>query len=134
MVGQIDQRGQQGHGDRVAEHAISRPVWLHQSSLIYDDEYILLALISAVEVVVSFFYLQFGGHLFTSFIDSIIQQTSIYGILTFKLLLVAMVVFTCETLGYRKPALGRKVMAVVNLLALVTLSVVVYEFVLLLMQ
>ena len=131
MVGQIDQ---QGHGNHAAEHTVRRPAWHQQSSLIYEDEYILLAIISAIEVVVCFLYLQFGGHLFTTFIDTVIQQTGIYGLLTFKLLLVALVVFTCETLGYRKPTLGRKVVNVVNLLSVVTLSVVVYEFALLLMR
>lgn len=120
MVGQVDSR------------AVRRPTWFNQSSLIYEDEYILLALISAFEVVVSFFFLQHGGHLFTSFIDSVIQQSGLVGLLAFKLVIVALVVFTCETLGYRKPALGRKVISIVNLLALVTLVVVTYEMVLLL--
>lgn len=112
----------------------ARSIWLNQSSLIYEDEYILLALISALDVVISFFYLQYGGHLFTNFVDTVISQTGMYGLLAFKLLIVALMVFTCETLGHRNAAVGRKAITVVNLLAVVALSVVVYEFTLLLLN
>lgn len=120
MVGQVESR------------FTSRQLWMNQSSLIYEDEYILLALVSALDVVVTFFYLQFGGHLFIDVIDNLLLNTgftSLYILLTFKLIVFAMVVISCETLGVRRPSAGRKVITMVNLMAVVALGMVMYQMV-----
>jgi|GEM_PF-5688007 hypothetical protein len=103
-----------------------RREWLPQSTLLYEDEYIWLAILSAIDVVLTYFYLQFGGQLISPFVDAVLNEAGLYGLLVIKLLSVAIVVMGCETLGHRRSALGRKVITIVNLLAVVAVTHVVY--------
>lgn len=108
----------------------ARREWLPQSTLLYEDEYIWLAILSAIDVVLTFFYLQFGGQLVSPFVDAVLNEAGLYGLLMIKLLFVTIVVMGCETLGHRRASLGRKVITLVNLLAVVAVVHVVYAIVL----
>jgi len=106
----------------------ARREWLPQSTLIYEDEYICLAVLSAINIVLTFLYLEFGGYFINPFVDAVLQESGLIGLLSIKLFFVAAVVMGCETLGHRRTELGRKLITIVNLLVLVAVGYVVFAF------
>ena len=105
-----------------------KPRWLSQSSLLYEDEYLLLAVICGLDVVVSYLHLHYGGNLFYNLLDDLLVQTWLWGLLAIKLVIFALVVMACETIGCRRPATGRKLINIINVLAALALGVVLYQF------
>lgn len=106
-----------------------RREWLPQSTLLYEDEYICLALITALDVVLTYGLLQTGGHFISPFVDAVLNEAGLLGLLSLKLFFVAAVVMGCETLGHRRANLGRKVITIVNFLAIAAMAFTSYQFI-----
>lgn len=120
MVGQVQ---------TSSDMPIRRP-WLPQSSLLYEDEYIWLAVLSGIDVVLMTLYVQWGGRLISPLVDEVLMHTGMLGLLSAKLVIVALMVMCCETLGRRRPNVGRKVITVFNLFTLAAVAILTYELVL----
>lgn len=113
----------------IQSKVAARREWLPQSTLLYEDEYICLALVTALDVVLTYVLLQSGGFFYSPMVDAVLTEAGLIGLLSLKLFFVAVVVMGCETLGHRRANLGRKVITLVNLLAVGALAFTSYQLI-----
>lgn len=77
--------------------------------LLYEDEYIWLAILSALDVTLNWVILNSGGRIFNPIVDSFIQTGGFGAMLVFKLLLVSLLVLICEDVGRARPTTGHRI-------------------------
>lgn len=77
-------------------------------SMLYPRAYKWFVLISAVDLVLTWFILLLGGQEVNVLADAVIAHAGLKGILLYKFCLVILVVLLCEVVGRRRPRLGRK--------------------------
>jgi hypothetical protein len=76
--------------------------------MLYQRAYKWFVLISAVDIVLTWFILLLGGREVNLLADAVIAHTGLQGILIYKFCLVVLVVLLCEVIGRRRPQLGRR--------------------------
>ena len=76
--------------------------------MLYQKAYKWFILISAVDLVLTWFILLLGGKEVNVLADAVIAHTGLGGLITYKFCLVILVVLICEIVGRRRPQLGRK--------------------------
>ena len=81
--------------------------WLSIPPMLHPTAYKWFVLISAVDVVVTWFILLLGGTEVNVLADTVIRYAGLKGILIYKFCLVILVVLLCEVVGRRRPRVGR---------------------------
>lgn len=81
--------------------------WLSIPQMLYQKAYKWFVLISAMDVILTWFILLLGGTEVNGLADAVIAHTGLKGILIYKFCLVVAVVLICEVVGRRRPRLGR---------------------------
>ena len=94
--------------------------------MLYQTAYKWFVLISAVDIVLTWFILLLGGSEVNVLADAVIAHAGLKGILIYKFCLVILVVIVCEAVGRRRPWIGRNLarLAVVITALPVVLSIV----------
>lgn len=82
--------------------------WFSLPPMLYPSSYKWFVLISAVDVVLTWFILLIGGTELNVVADAVIALFGLHGILTYKFCLVILVVLICEVVGRRRPRVGRQ--------------------------
>lgn len=77
--------------------------------MLYQRSYKWFVLLSALDVVLTWFILLLGGTEVNVLADAVISRTGLNGILIYKFCLVIVVILSCEVIGRRRPRLGRRV-------------------------
>lgn len=75
--------------------------------MLYQTAYKWFVLLSAVDIILTWFILLLGGTEVNALADAVIARTGLKGILIYKFCLVTIVVLICEVVGRRRPRLGR---------------------------
>ncbi len=98
-------------GSSFVPATISRPrrriSWLSSPPMLYQTAYKWFVLISALDVVLTWFILLLGGSEVNVLADAVIAHAGLKGILIYKFCLVVLVVLLCEIIGRRRPRVGR---------------------------
>ena len=81
--------------------------WFSVPKMLYRTAYKWFVLISAADIVLTWFILLLGGKEVNALADAVIAYAGLKGILTYKFCLVILVVIICEIVGRRRPRLGR---------------------------
>lgn len=77
-------------------------------AMLYQRAYKWFVMLSALDVVLTWFILLLGGTEVNALADAVISRTGLNGILIYKFCLVIVVVLSCEVIGRRRPQLGRR--------------------------
>ncbi len=81
--------------------------WFASPPMRYPTAYKWFVLISALDVVLTWFILLLGGREVNILADAVIAAGGLKGILIYKFCLVVLVIVICEVVGRRRPILGR---------------------------
>ncbi len=92
---------------RSAVPARRRIGWFSLPNMLYQTAYKWFVLLSAVDIILTWFILLLGGTEVNALADAVIASTGLKGILIYKFCLVTTVVLICEVVGRRRPRLGR---------------------------
>lgn len=76
--------------------------------MLYPKSYKWFVLVSALDVVLTWFILLVGGSEVNVLADAVIASAGLKGILIYKFCLVLLVVVICEVVGRRRPRAGQK--------------------------
>lgn len=82
--------------------------WLSVPPMLYPKSYKWFVLVSALDVVLTWFILLVGGSEVNVLADAVIASAGLKGILIYKFCLVLLVVVICEVVGRRRPRAGQK--------------------------
>ncbi|MFM1831143.1 MAG: hypothetical protein RLZZ558_1483 [Planctomycetota bacterium] len=93
----------QHEGPEVAE----RPDWLSAPPMRYQNGYLWLLLLSAVDVIFTWHILRRGGEELNPVADLIIRTWELPGAIAFKFALVLFVIVSCEIVGRQRDRWGR---------------------------
>ena len=78
-----------------------------QPQMLYQDEYVWLLFVSAMDLMLTWLVLGLGGVEVNPVADAVHLAWGFSGMIVFKLCLVLLVVLICETIGRRQPQRGR---------------------------
>ena len=82
--------------------------WFSIPQMLYQTAYKWFVLISAVDVILTWFILLLGGNEVNVLADAVIAHAGLKGIVVYKFCLVVFVVLICEVVGRRRFGMGRK--------------------------
>ncbi len=97
--------------------------------VLYPQAYIWFVFLSAMDVCMTVMVLHWGGSEVNVLADAVIQRWGLAGMVTYKFVLVGVIVTICEVIGRRKRRVGK---AVSVFAVVITAVPVVIAFVLLL--
>jgi len=90
-----------------APDAPQRPDWLSAPPMRYQNGYLWLLLLSAVDVIFTWHILRRGGEELNPVADLIIRTWELPGAVAFKFALVLFVIVSCEIVGRQRDRWGR---------------------------
>jgi hypothetical protein len=79
--------------------------------MLYPNLYTWLLFVSALDVMLTWVVLYYGGREANAIADAVIQHLGLPGIVLFKFALVLLVIIICEIVGRRRPRTGQKLAA-----------------------
>ncbi len=74
----------------------------------YPQAYVWFIFVSALDVMMTWVVLYFGGREVNALADYILQRWALTGMVVYKFALVVFVIFICEIVGHYRHSLGRK--------------------------
>jgi len=102
--------------------------WLDVPQVRYPTSYILLILVSALDIMLTVMILMLGGSELNPIAAAVIAAWGFPGAIAFKFALMTFVIIVCEVTGRQRDRVGRRL---VTAAVLVSSFPVVYSFVLL---
>jgi len=72
----------------------------------YPQGYLWFVLVSALDLMMTWVVLHFGGQEVNALADHILQRWALTGMVIYKFALVAFVIAICEVVGYYRPRVG----------------------------
>ena len=81
--------------------------WFSMPRMLYPTAYKWFVLVSAADIMLTWFILLLGGSEVNVLADAVIAHAGLKGILIYKFCLVVLVVLICEIVGRRRPRGGR---------------------------
>ena len=85
----------------------TEPSWLRRSAR-YPDWYAWYVLLAALDVMLTWMVLHFGGREVNVLADWVIRRWQLPGMVVYKFATVVLVVVICEVVGRRRERLGRR--------------------------
>ena len=80
--------------------------WFSIPQMLYQTAYKWFVLISAVDIILTWFILLLGGNEVNVLADAVIAHAGLKGIVIYKFCLVVLVVLICEIVGRRRFGIG----------------------------
>jgi hypothetical protein len=80
----------------------------HRSPVLYPNLYTWFVFLSAMDVMMTWVVLHWGGTELNSVADAVLQRYGLRGMVMFKFALVVVVIVLCEVAGRYKPRAGRR--------------------------
>jgi hypothetical protein len=93
-----DRRGPSGHNDRGPS----------MSEMRYQSEYVWLVFVSSLDIMLTWAILRRGGEEVNPVAKIVIEMWGLHGAIAFKFALMLFVIISCEVIGRRRDAAGRK--------------------------
>jgi len=85
-----------------------RKGWLGQPQMLYQGPYVWLVFLSALDVMMTWVVLHWGGSEVNGLADAVIRRFGLTGIVLFKYALVVLFICICESVGRRNFKAGRR--------------------------
>jgi hypothetical protein len=79
--------------------------------MLYPNLYTWLLFVSALDVMLTWVVLYYGGREANALADAVIHHLGLPGLVAFKFALVLLVIILCEVVGRKRPRTGQKLAA-----------------------
>lgn len=81
---------------------------LRQSPALYQNTYVWLVFVSALDIMMTWVVLHLGGREVNGLADAVIRRFDLPGLVLFKFAFIILVIGICEIVGRRNDVLGRR--------------------------
>lgn len=89
----------------------------------YQDLYVWLVLVSALDIMLTWVILYLGGYEVNGVAAYVIHHFGLGGMVTFKFIMVIVVVLICESLGKRSQSAGKRLAQIAIALTCIPIAV-----------
>src|SRR5687768_13798182 len=79
---------------------------LHREHVLYENIYMWLIFLAAMDCIMTWMILQFGGHEVNQIANAVLERWDMKGMVFYKFILIGFVIFCCEAVGRRRMRTG----------------------------